>query len=217
MANQAQTFSEATNLFGRSVDFTNFVLDNWPLWVLVLAATWLLLTLRAKHELLGELDERCEAAFADMDALLAERHALIPNLVETVKAFAAQEHTVLKDVIDARARATSATGAARLDAEARVGQALANVWDIAESYPELASSTHFRERGKDHREPQVLQPLGRGNVRGQARLPRQPHRRRHQARQSREVLARRAPRGFRRAGQGHLLEPARTSFQDRSC
>ena len=145
MANQAQTFSEATNLFGRSVDFTNFVLDNWPLWVLVLAATWLLLTLRAKHELLGELDERCEAAFADMDALLAERHALIPNLVETVKAFAAQEHTVLKDVIDARARATSATGAARLDAEARVGQALANVWDIAESYPELASSTHFRE------------------------------------------------------------------------
>ena len=145
MANQAQTFSEATNLFGRSVDFTNFVLDNWPLWVLVLAATWLLLTLRAKHELLGELDERCEAAFADMDALLAERHALIPNLVETVKAFAGQEHKVLKDVIDARARATSATGAARLDAEARVGQALANVWDIAESYPELASSTHFRE------------------------------------------------------------------------
>jgi LemA protein len=145
MANQPQTFSEATNLFGRSVDFTNFVLDNWPLWVLVLAAAWLFLTLRAKHELLGELDERCEAAFADMDALLAERHALIPNLVETVKAFAGQEHKVLKDVIDARARATSATGGARLDAEASVGQSLANVWDIAESYPELASSQHFRE------------------------------------------------------------------------
>ena len=145
MDEQTQTFSQATNLFGRSVDFTNFVLDNWPLWILVLAAAWLFLTMRAKHELLGELDERCEAAFADIDALLAERHALIPNLVETVKAFAGQEHKVLKDVIDARARATSATGGARLDAEAKVGQALANVWDIAESYPELASSQHFRE------------------------------------------------------------------------
>ena len=145
MDEQTQTFSQATNLFGRSVDFTNFLLDNWPLWILVLAATWLFLTLRAKHELLGELDERCEAAFGDIDALLAERHALIPNLVETVKAFAGQEHKVLKDVIDARARATSTTGGARLDAEAKVGQALANVWDIAESYPALASSQHFRE------------------------------------------------------------------------
>ena len=145
MDEQTQTFSEATNLFGRSVDFTNFFLDNWPLWILVLAATWLFLTLRAKHELLGELDERCEAAFADMDALLAERHALIPNLVETVKGFAAQEQKVLAEVMDARARATSATGGAKLDAEAKVGQALANLWNITESYPELASSQHFRE------------------------------------------------------------------------
>ncbi|HUQ12697.1 MAG TPA: LemA family protein, partial [Novosphingobium sp.] len=122
---QNQTFSEATNLFGRSVDFTNFFLDNWPLWILVLAAAWLFLTVRAKHQLLGELDERCEAAFGDIDALLVERDALIPNLVEAVKGFAGQEHKVLKDVIDARARATSATGGARLDAATQVGQALA--------------------------------------------------------------------------------------------
>ena len=145
MDEQTQTFSQATDLFDRAVDFTNFFLDNWPLWILVLAATWLFLTLRAKHEVLGELDERCEAAFADMDALLAERHALIPNLVETVKGFAAQEQKVLAEVMDARARATSATGGARLDAEAKVGQALANLWNITESYPELASSQHFRE------------------------------------------------------------------------
>jgi len=145
MDEQTQTFSQATDLFGRAVEFTNFVLDNWALWIVVLAVAWLFLTLRAKHELLGELDERCEAAFADIDAVLAERHALIPNLVETVKGFAAQEHKVLSEVMDARARASSATGGARLDAEARVGQALANLWDITENYPELASSQHFRE------------------------------------------------------------------------
>ena len=145
MTTQGQNFAQATDLFGRSVGATNYILDHWWVWPVLGFAVWVVLHLRARHELLGELDERCEAAFADIDALLAERHALIPNLVEAVKAFAGQEHKVLKDVIDARARATSTTGGARLDAEAKVGQALANVWDVAESYPELTSSQHFRE------------------------------------------------------------------------
>jgi LemA protein len=144
-AQSEQSFSRATDLFGRSVDSTNFILDNWALWVLVIVVTLLVLKVRSEHALLSQLDERCEAAFADIDAILAERHALIPNLIETVKAFAAQEHKVLKDVIDARARATSATGGARLDAEAQVGASLANLWDITENYPELGSSGHFRE------------------------------------------------------------------------
>lgn len=142
---QGQTFSEATDLFGRSVNGTNFLLDNWFLWVLVVAAVLTVFYIQSKHKLLGELDERCDAAFADIDAILSERHALIPNLVETVKAFAGQEHKVLKDVIDARARATSTTGGNRLDAEGQVGQSLVNLWSITENYPELASSQHFRE------------------------------------------------------------------------
>lgn len=140
-----QTFAEATNLFGRSVDSTNFLLDLWWLWAMVIIVMLAIFYVQAKHKLLGQLDERCEAAFADIDAILAERHALIPNLVEAVKAFAGQEHKVLKDVIDARARATSTTGGARFDAEAAVGSSLANLWSITESYPELASSQHFRE------------------------------------------------------------------------
>lgn len=140
-----QTFAEATDLFGRSVNSTNFILDNWYLWVVVVALVLFVFYVQAKHALLGELDERCDAAFADIDAVLAERHALIPNLVEAVKAFAGQEHKVLKDVIDARARATSATGGARIDAEAKVGASLANMWEVTEAYPELTSSAHFRE------------------------------------------------------------------------
>jgi LemA protein len=141
----ARSFAEETRIFDRSVDSTNFLLDFWWLWALTILIVMVVFYIQGKHKLLGQLDERCDAAFADIDAILAERHALIPNLVETVKAFAGQEHKVLKDVIDARARATSTTGGARFDAEAAVGSSLANLWSISESYPDLASSQHFRE------------------------------------------------------------------------
>ncbi len=140
-----QSFSEAIGLWDRAVGAANYLLDHWWVWPFLLFVIWLVVKIRNQHAMLGELDERCEAAFADMDALLAERHALIGNLVETVKGFAGQEHKVLKDVIDARARATSTTGGAKVDAEAAVGSSLANLWSITESYPELASSDHFRE------------------------------------------------------------------------
>jgi LemA protein len=144
-ADQTRSFAEETRIFDRSVDSTNFLLDLWWVWALVIVGMLVLFYLQSKHKLLGQLDERCEAAFGDIDALLSERHNLIDNLVATVKGFATQEHKVLKDVIDARARATSTTGGARLDAEAAVGSSLANLWSITESYPELASSGHFRE------------------------------------------------------------------------
>jgi LemA protein len=142
---QDQTFSEATRIFERSVDSTNFLLDLWWLWLLVIVVMLALFKLRGQHALLGELDERCSAAFGDIDAILAERHELIPNLIATTKGFAAQEHKVLSDVIDARARAMASAGNARLEAELQVGQSLNNLWAITENYPDLASSTHFRE------------------------------------------------------------------------
>jgi len=140
-----QSFAEATDLSGRLINATNFVLDHWWLWLLLGAGLWLFLRIRRQHELLGSLDERCEAAFADIDALLAERHALIGNLVETVKGFAGQEHRVLKDVIDARARAMESAGNARMEAETQIGQSLISLFAVTENYPALASSTHFSE------------------------------------------------------------------------
>jgi LemA protein len=145
VAQQDQTFAEATDIFGRSVGTTNFVLDYWWLWLLLVVAIWLFVTLRRQHELLARMDERCEAAFGDIDAILTERHALIPNLVETVKGFAAQEHRVLKDVIDARANAMASAGKHRLEAETQIGQSLNSLFALSENYPELASSIHFRE------------------------------------------------------------------------
>ena len=51
--------------------------------------------------------QRVSQAFADVDVQLKQRHDLVPNLVETVKAFAAQEREVLTAVVEARAAATS--------------------------------------------------------------------------------------------------------------
>ena len=140
-----QSFAEATDLSARVINATNFLLDYWWLWLLLGAGLWLFLRIRKQHELLGSLDERCEAAFADIDALLAERHALIGNLVETVKGFAGQEHKVLKDVIDARARAMESAGSARMEAETQIGQSLISLFAVTENYPALASSSHFSE------------------------------------------------------------------------
>ena len=140
-----QSFAEATGLWERAVNATNYMLDHWWVWLVLGFVLWVALKARAQHALLGELDERCGAAHGDIDTLLTERHALIGNLNETVKGFAIQEHKVLKDVIDARARATSTTGGAQVDAEAAVSASLANLWSITETYPQLASSSHFTQ------------------------------------------------------------------------
>lgn len=140
-----QNFIEATDIFGRFVRTTNFLLDNWWVWIVVGIAAWLLLRLRANHAILGHMDERCEASLADIDALLAERHALIGNLVETVKGFAVQEQKILKEVTDARARAMESVGQARLTAETQIGQSLTSLFALSETYPDISSSSHFRE------------------------------------------------------------------------
>jgi LemA protein len=95
MAADGQTFSEAIDISGRLVRATNFALDHWWIWILAAAAIWLALKIRSQHALIAQLDERADAAFGDVDALLVERHSLIGNLVEIVRSFAAKEHEVI--------------------------------------------------------------------------------------------------------------------------
>ncbi len=94
---------------------------------------------------LVSLRQNRKNAFSDIDVQLKQRFDLVPALVETVKGFAGQEHKVLKDVIDSRARAMESVGNARLTAETQIGQSLNSLFAISENYPDLASSTHFRE------------------------------------------------------------------------
>ena len=92
------------------------------------------------------LDQRCDTAFADIDVQLKRRHDLIPNLVETVRGFAGHEREVLTEVTRARASALQASAPdMRLNAEAQLGQSINQVISVAERYPELHASAHFRE------------------------------------------------------------------------
>lgn len=138
-------FFETIDLFGRATRATNFALDNWWLLPVSLILFWLFKRLRDEHAMLGKLDERCGAAFGDIDALLSERHALIPNLVETVKGFGHQENKVLVEVMEQRAKAMANVGAARFDAENQIGMCLNSFFQLTENYPDLASSVHFQQ------------------------------------------------------------------------
>jgi LemA protein len=144
MAAVDQTFSQAIDISGRMVRAANFALDHWWIWLLAAAAIWLALKIRSQHALIAQLDERADAAFGDVDALLIERHSLIGNLVEIVRAFAAREHQVIRDTLDARIDALEAISmGGAIQGEMQVANVLQNLFTVSEKYPELASGAHY--------------------------------------------------------------------------
>jgi LemA protein len=95
---------------------------------------------------LAALDNRCATALADVDAQLKHRHNLIPGFVETVRSYVDQESELLLAVIDANADAIRAvTQEARFEAEVQLGNTINSLLSSAQKYPELTSSSHFRE------------------------------------------------------------------------
>jgi LemA protein len=93
---------------------------------------------------LVSLRVQCENAWADIDVQLKRRYDLIPNLVETVKGYAAHEKGTLEAVISARNRAMSAEGpGAKGEAEGMLAGALRQVFALAESYPQLRAVESF--------------------------------------------------------------------------
>jgi len=85
-------------------------------------------------------------AFADIDVQLKQRHDLVPNLVETVKGYAAHESGVLQKVTEARAAAMRAASPAEKGAaEAALSGALMNLMAVAENYPQLKANDNFRQ------------------------------------------------------------------------
>lgn len=88
----------------------------------------------------------CENAWADIDVQLKRRYDLIPNLIETVKGYAAHEKDTLEAVIDARNRAMSATGReARAEAENMLTGALKSLFALSEAYPQLRAVESFTQ------------------------------------------------------------------------
>jgi LemA protein len=94
--------------------------------------------------------QRTNQAFADIDVQLKQRHDLIPNLVETVKGYAAHESGTLEAVIRARQTAIAAPGVEqKVAAENMLTGALGKLFALSESYPNLKANANFQQLQSD--------------------------------------------------------------------
>ncbi|MGN8763337.1 LemA family protein [Hornefia butyriciproducens] len=91
-------------------------------------------------------NNNCEEAFATMDVYMKKRYDLIPNLVETVKGYAAHESNTLQKVVEARNMAQSAsTVEERAQAENILSGTLKSLFAISEAYPDLKANQNFMD------------------------------------------------------------------------
>jgi LemA protein len=90
--------------------------------------------------------QRVNQSFADIDVQLKQRHDLVPNLVETVKGYAAHERGTLEAVVQARNAAVAAHGpAAQAQAENMLSGALRQLFALSEAYPDLKANANFQQ------------------------------------------------------------------------
>jgi LemA protein len=114
--------------------------------LLVLVAMGLLVAfwVYGTYNRLVNLDENTKKAYAQVDVVLQRRYDLIPNLVETVKGYAAHEREVLMGVTQARARVGQAQGMGeRVDAQNELTSALSRLLVVVENYPQLKANENF--------------------------------------------------------------------------
>jgi LemA protein len=116
------------------------------IWIVLIVIVLVAVAVVAMYNKLVRLRNRCENAWAQVDVQLRRRYDLIPNLVETVKGYAAHESQTFEAVTKARANAQAATSPAdKAAAEAELTQALVRLNAVAEQYPELKANANFQD------------------------------------------------------------------------
>ena len=109
--------------------------------VIVVAALWVI----SIYNGLVSMRQRVNQAFADVDVQLRQRHDLIPNLVETVKGYAAHERGTLDEVVKARnAAVTAQSPEQKAVAENMLLGALRQLFALSEAYPDLKANANFQ-------------------------------------------------------------------------
>jgi LemA protein len=149
------------------------------MWILIIVAVVLGLFVISIYNKFVKLTQQAKEAWADIDVQLKRRYDLIPNLIETVKGYAAHERETLDAVTNARAAATQThidpsnitpdQIAAMAGAEASLGSALGRLMAISENYPDLKANTNFLELQKElsdtENKIQAARRFYNGNVR----------------------------------------------------
>jgi LemA protein len=110
--------------------------------IIVLIALWCI----GLYNKIVRLKNNRENAFANIDVQLKQRHDLVPQLVETVKGYAAHEREVLENVTEARAAAMNATTInGKIAAENQLTNALSGLKISLEAYPDLKANQNFMQ------------------------------------------------------------------------
>ena len=115
-------------------------------WIVLGVIAVFVVWVAAIYNRLVAMRQRVSQAFAYVDVQLKQRHDLIPNLVETVKGYAAHERGTLDEVVKARNAAIAAQGPAQqAAAENMLSGALRQLFALAENYPNLKADANFRQ------------------------------------------------------------------------
>ncbi len=112
--------------------------------IIVLLAVFLIVYAIIQYNRLVRLNVQVDESFSQIEVQLRRRADLIPNLVETVKGYAAHEKEALENVVQARAASTTAsTLPAIAAADGALTNALRGLLAVAEAYPDLKASSNF--------------------------------------------------------------------------
>jgi LemA protein len=115
-------------------------------WIVLGAIALLVIWVIVLYNGLVAMRQRVNQAFADVDVQLKQRHDLVPNLVETVKGYAAHERGTLEAVVQARNAAMTAQGPAQMaQAENMLTGALRQLFALSEAYPDLKANQNFQQ------------------------------------------------------------------------
>jgi len=116
------------------------------LWIVLALLVIVVLSVIAVYNSLVQKRIRCREAWSQIDVQLKRRYDLIPNLVETVKGYAAHEKETLERVIQARNQAISAQGVQQqAEAENMLTGALRQLFALSEAYPNLKANENFTQ------------------------------------------------------------------------
>lgn len=122
-------------------------------WIIIGVIVLLLLILVSIYNALIRSKNRVDEAWSDIDVQLKRRHDLIPNLVETVKGYAAHEQATFEKVVVARNSAMTAQASkdpkAMEAAENQLSSTLKSIFALAENYPDLKANQNFLELQRD--------------------------------------------------------------------
>ncbi|MBN8502395.1 MAG: LemA family protein [Sphingomonadales bacterium] len=113
---------------------------SFVLLILVIVALAAVVAIASYNRMVA-LRQNCNQAVNDVDVQLRQRHELVPNLVATVKGYAAHEQSTLDSVIAARNQAVSAPSSA---SEQQLSGAIKGLLALGEAYPDLKANTNFQ-------------------------------------------------------------------------